>query len=144
MSGQVDSRDGMTTKKRADGFSAQEKRFIKLMLSGKSVDKSLKEAGLSKAAMRRGHVLDEILSQYARLSLRWSGIVGKAKAALQQILDNPEEKGATKVQACKVVFWAVLNSCPGLLREEEEVGTRDEAADKVLGEVVPFEGSKVA
>ena len=124
---------GMTTARRAAAFSAGESKFIKSVLAGMTIDKALKGAGLTKTALRRGVVMDEILSQYARLSLRWSGIVGKAKKCLSEILDDPDEKGATKVQACKLVFWAVLNSSPALLRETVEIDTRDGNAEAVLG-----------
>ncbi len=124
-------------------FSPEEQVFIKAVLQGNSVNKSLKKAHLTKYVLRDGRVIDEILGQFGRLGLKWSVLVEKGKKCLEYIIDDPEEKGATKVQAVKIVFWTLLQCNPGLLKEEEELGTRDEAADKVLGPVLPFDGKKM-
>ncbi len=86
--------------------------------------------------------MDHILGHYGRLGLKTVILVDKAKKRLIDILDDPKEKGATVVQACKVIFWMVLNSAPSLLKDKEEIGSRDDAADTVLGKV-PFTGDTI-
>jgi len=119
-------------------FDVREKKFIALVLGGVSVGKALKKAGMGKSELLRGKVVDHIFTHFGRLGLKWKVLVEKGKACLEAIMDDEKEKGATKVQAVKVIMWTLLQVSPGLLREEEELGTREEAADKVLGTVMPF------
>jgi len=124
-------------------FDVREKKFVALVLGGVSVEKALKKAGMGKSELLRGKVVDHIFTHFGRLGLKWKVLVEKGKACLESIMDDPKEKGATKVQAVKVIMWTLLQVSPGLLKEEEELGTRDEAADKVLGSVVSFGSDKI-
>ena len=130
-------------KKVLQPFTEQEQKFIDLYLGGLSFDEAAKKAEYHPNGLRRGEVFDHILGHFGRLGVRWSGLVEKGKRCLEEILDDKEEKGATKVQAVKVLFWTLLQASPGMLKEEEELGTRDEAADKVLGSVMSFGSDKV-
>ena len=127
------------TRPRKPVFTDPEQKFIKSVLSGVEIDEAAKECGIRRTDIRTGPIISHILSHYGRLGLRWSVLVEKGKRCLEHIIDDDNEKGATKVQAVKVVFWTLLQANPGLLREEEELGTRDEAVDKVLGPVLAFD-----
>ena len=128
------------TKKDPIPFTPAENKFIHLVLAGTSFDKAAEKAGIEVKGLRRGVMIDHILAQYGRLGVKWKALVEKGKKCLEYIIDDPEEKGATKVQAVKVVFWTLLQCGVQHLKEEEDLGSRDEAADKVLGPVeMPFE-----
>ena len=134
-------RPGMRSNKPT--FSPQEQQFIKSVLSGISIDKAAEKAGVKVTSIVRGAVFDEILAQYGRLSLKWKTLVEKSKKCLEFIIDDTEEKGATKVQACKVVLWCMLQQGAQHFRDEEDLTTRDDAADVVLGTVMPFEDKRI-